>query len=270
MPPGHQRYQPGGRPDSSSAAGTGTKHRSSPSTPRDPPPALRPGRRSRISADLRPNVRVPPGSPSKANNPHASRVVSVPNAVVERRPSRANEAGLGNAHPGPRPGPTEKTGQKATPRDREVIGWREWVSIPEWDIPSVKAKVDMGARTSSLHAFDVEEIRVGRHRMVRFEVHPEQRSHTGRVRVTAPLLEYRSVRSSSGKACLRPVVRTAVQILGQSIEIELTLARRDLMGFRMLLGRQALRGRFVVDPGRSFLNGRRVKGTRRIHRRRPT
>lgn len=83
------------------------------------------------------------------------------------------------------------------------------------------------------------------------------------VEAEAPLVEYRSVRSSSGKAELRPVILANVLIHGIESTIELTLTRRDAMGFRMLLGRQALRGHFVVDPGKSFTNGRRVKKTRR-------
>ncbi|MEZ6197852.1 MAG: RimK/LysX family protein [Planctomycetota bacterium] len=151
--------------------------------------------------------------------------------------------------------------------DREVIGWREWVALPEFGVSSIKAKVDTGARTSSLHAYDVEEFVRGRKRWVRFTVHPEQRDVSETIRVTAPLKEHRRVRSSTGHTERRPVVWTTVEILGDRFEIEITLTNRDVMGFRMLLGRQAIRGRFVVDPGRSFLNGRRVKGGRKIRKR---
>lgn len=108
------------------------------------------------------------------------------------------------------------------------IGWREWVRLPDLGVEPIKAKVETGARTSSLH-------------------------------VELPLVARRRVRDSSGKAELRPVVETVVEILGQRWPIELTLTRRDSMGFRMLLGRQAIRRRFVVDPGGSFLAGKRVR-----------
>ncbi len=145
-----------------------------------------------------------------------------------------------------------------------TIGWREWVSLPGLRIPSIKAKVDTGARTSSLHAFDVEEFRRGRTTWVRFSVHPEQRNAKHSTTVEAPLVEHRSVRSSNGQVQQRPVVDVEVEVLGRRWVVELTLTNRDEMGFRMLLGRQAIRGRFLVDPGRSYLNGRRVKNTRRI------
>lgn len=148
----------------------------------------------------------------------------------------------------------------------EPVGWREWVALPSLGIKSIKAKVDTGARTSSLHAYDIEEFVRGGRRMVRFKVHPEQRSSREVVSAVAPLVDRRSVRPSTGEAEKRPVVLVPIELLGRSWEIELTLTRRDMMGFRMLLGRQAIRGRFVVDPDRSFLNGRRLKRSRRIAR----
>ena len=148
------------------------------------------------------------------------------------------------------------------------IGWREWVALPDLGVETIKAKVDTGARTSSLHAFGVETYESGGRTMVRFEVHPEQRNERLSVSAVAPLVGRREVRDSGGRSEQRPVVLTTIELLGRRWEIELTLTRRDLMGFRMLLGRQAIRGHFLVDPGRSYLNGRRVKGTRRLKRRR--
>jgi hypothetical protein len=144
-----------------------------------------------------------------------------------------------------------------------VIGWREWVALPELGIAATKAKVDSGARSSSLHAFDVEPFKRGKRWYVRFKVHPQQRDAATTVVTEAELLEYRHVRSSTGHDSHRPVIRTAIELLGQRWSIELTLAARDAMGFRMLLGREALRGRFLVDPSRSFLGGRRKKKRRR-------
>lgn len=158
---------------------------------------------------------------------------------------------------------TPKASEK---HERLVIGWREWVGMPQFGIETIKAKVDTGARTSSLHAFDVEERRVGRRKTIRFRVHPEQDDSVTVLEAQAPLVDWRPVKSSSGRSELRPVVLATLELCGIRWEAELTLTRRDAMGFRMLLGRQALRGRFVVDPARSFLGGRRVKGTRRRKR----
>lgn len=152
----------------------------------------------------------------------------------------------------------------------QTIGWREWVALPDFGVQSIKAKIDTGARTSSLHAFDIERFRRRGRDMVRFMIHPEQRSKIGAQRVEAPLLDKRSVRPSSGESEVRHVVETSIELLGSCWLLELTLTRRDAMGFRMLLGRQALRGHILVDPGRSFLNGRRVKGTRRLKKPKPS
>lgn len=139
---------------------------------------------------------------------------------------------------------------------RETVGWREWVALPGFEIPWIKAKVDTGARTSSLHAVHIESFTRGGRPMVRFRVHPEQRVAHPEVSCEAPLVAHRGVRPSTGVAELRPVVRTPVTVLGTTYEIELTLTNRALMGFRLLLGRQALRGRHLVDPGSSYLGGR--------------
>lgn len=139
------------------------------------------------------------------------------------------------------------------PRALPAVGWREWLSLPDLGIEKIKAKVDTGARTSALHAFDFEPFEVDGEPWVRFRVHPVQRDAMTTVEAAAPLVDRREVRSSSGKATLRPVVRARVVLGEHDWPIEITLVRRDLMGFRMLLGRQAVRNRFLVDPGRSFL-----------------
>jgi hypothetical protein len=136
------------------------------------------------------------------------------------------------------------------------IGWREWLKLTSLGGPPVKVKVDTGARSSALHAFDVELFELDGREMVRFNVHPFQRDITTTFQAVAPLVEHRSVRCSDGTVSMRPVILASVELLGQQWEIELTLTRRDAMGFRMLLGRQAIRGRFCVDPGRSYLAGR--------------
>ncbi len=140
-----------------------------------------------------------------------------------------------------------------------TIGWREWVGLPELGISRIKVKVDTGARTSSLHAFGLEFFRRGRTEMVRFEVHPEQRSSRKSVLVEVPVHERRIVKPSSGHEENRVVIITALQLDGREWPVELNLTRRDSMGFRMLLGRQAVRGNFVVDPGSSYLAGKPPK-----------
>jgi hypothetical protein len=139
--------------------------------------------------------------------------------------------------------------------ERPVIGWREWVSLPDLGLDAVKAKVDTGARSSTLSASDIEE--VARHDTVwlRFAVHPLQADDDGVVTCEAPLVDYREIRSSNGDTEMRPVIATSVVVAGLHYPLELTLTRRAEMGFRMLLGRKAVRRRFVVDPGRSFLGG---------------
>lgn len=143
-----------------------------------------------------------------------------------------------------------------------IVGWREWIALPELGVDRVKAKIDTGARTSSLHAFGVRLEQRDEGTFASFEIHPEQRSTRGNVRVELPVVEERLVRSSSGHAERRPVVRTGVRLGAVTWPIELTLTRRDDMGFRMLLGREALRGRAVVDPARSYLQ-RDADGRRR-------
>lgn len=143
-----------------------------------------------------------------------------------------------------------------------VVGWREWVHLPSLGIKFVKAKVDTGARTSALHASHLHYLSIDGVDYVRFEVHPKQRSQRGACCSQAKLLEKRLIRSSNGKQELRPVILATVDIGGNSWEIELTLTNRDVMGFRMLLGRQAVRRHALVDPGRAFVT-RKVKRTTR-------
>jgi hypothetical protein len=136
-----------------------------------------------------------------------------------------------------------------------LVGWREWVALPDLGISAVKAKVDTGARSSSLHAWDVREVARDGESWLHFAVHPLQDDESTPVTCEARWVDEREVRSSNGETELRPYIVTDVVVRGVRYEVELGLARRDEMGFRMLLGRRALRRRFVVDPGRSFLGG---------------
>jgi hypothetical protein len=140
----------------------------------------------------------------------------------------------------------------------DVLGWREWAALPELGVDSIKAKLDTGARTSSLHAFDLEHFEEDGQRKVRFEIHPRQRSARDSITVEAEVVDERWVKNSGGHRELRPVIETLVRLGSEEWPIELTLTRRDEMGFRMLLGRQALRGRVAVDSGRSYRAGRKT------------
>lgn len=135
-----------------------------------------------------------------------------------------------------------------------IIGWREQVALPDLGIPEVKAKIDTGARSSALHAIDVETFERNGKPMVRFKVYPYQRDTHRSVTAEAELIDQRQVRNSGGQAQVRPVIETTVELNGYAFPIELTLTNREVMGFRMLLGRQAVRRRFLVDAGRSFLH----------------
>ena len=139
----------------------------------------------------------------------------------------------------------------------KIIGWRENVALQQLDIPRIKAKIDTGAKSSALHAFNIRELQRDGKAIVRFQVHPLQRDSKTTITAEADLLEYRKIRNSGGIAQLRPVIKTQVTLGEQTWTIELSLTDRDVMGFRMLLGRQAVRGHFLVDPGRSFLQSRR-------------
>ena len=140
------------------------------------------------------------------------------------------------------------------------------MSLPDLEVEWIKAKLDTGARTSALHAFDIEEFEREGRPWVRFSVHPWQRNAADAVDVELPVHDVRRVRSSSGHVQERYVVLVAVRIGLRRITTEVTLTRRDEMGFRLLVGREALRQGFVVDPGRSYLGGRPKKVVRRRNR----
>ena len=139
----------------------------------------------------------------------------------------------------------------------EIIGWREFVGLPQLKIERIKAKIDTGARSSALHAFNIQEVYQNKKRVIKFQVHPKQRNDQTIINTQAELLEYREIRNSGGIVQLRPVIETKVKLGDFSWSIELSLTDRDVMGFRMLLGRQAVRNKFLVNPGKSFIQSRR-------------
>ena len=148
-----------------------------------------------------------------------------------------------------------KTKKKA--KELLLIGWREILSLPDLNVDRIKAKIDTGARTSALHAFHCEEFKQNHKTMIRFGIHPIQRDNQHTIIAEAELLEYRKVTSSVGHAQMRPVIMTTIELGEHQWQAELTLTNRDVMGFRMLLGRQAVRDRFSVDPGKSYLQSSR-------------
>ncbi|TDG15773.1 ATP-dependent zinc protease [Seongchinamella unica] len=143
--------------------------------------------------------------------------------------------------------------------DKVILGWREWLGFPDLGISSIKAKVDTGARTSCLHAFYVEPFEREGADWIRFGIHPNQRDNETEVHCEAAVRDRRVVRDSGGHEETRYVIETTITVGDQRLSAEVTLTDRDSMKFRALLGRTAIRRNYLVDPGRSFVQGRRKK-----------
>jgi len=140
---------------------------------------------------------------------------------------------------------------------KALVGWKEWVALPDLGIPCLKAKIDTGARTSALHAAFVEAFERDGQAMVRFGVHPIQRRKDRTIVCEAPVLERRKVKDSGGHGENRIVIRTPLSLGGIDSEIDLSLTDRETMLFRMIMGRTALAGLYVIDPSRSYLCGKK-------------
>ena len=137
-----------------------------------------------------------------------------------------------------------------------LLGWREWVGLPELNIAQIKAKVDTGARSSALHAFVIDPYRKGGQRWIMFSIHPRQKHSDVSIECHAPIKDRRLVTDSGGHKQRRYVIETRL-ILGQSvITAEMTLTNRDSMLFRMLIGRTTMNNRFIIDPNASYLQGK--------------
>ncbi|WP_019867678.1 ATP-dependent zinc protease family protein [Methylovulum miyakonense] len=140
--------------------------------------------------------------------------------------------------------------------DLPMLGWREWVGLPNFNIMQIKAKIDTGARSSALHAFAIDPYRKGGERWVMFAIHPIQKNTDVAIECHAPVKDRRVVSDSGGHKQLRYVIDTQL-VVGQSvITAEMTLTNRDSMLFRLLIGRTALDKRFIIAPNASYLQGK--------------
>ena len=140
--------------------------------------------------------------------------------------------------------------------EKMIIGSEEWCQISQLGIPAVKARVDSGAKTSVLHAFNIQPFKRGTTPWVSFDVHPLQNNRSVFLRCEAPIIDRRMVKNTSGASEKRYVIKVPIRMKDQVWDIELTLTNRDSMGYRMLLGREAMNGKILVDPSASFNLGR--------------
>jgi hypothetical protein len=137
-----------------------------------------------------------------------------------------------------------------------IIGWREWLALPELGIPGIKAKVDTGARTSALHTHDFEIYTSGGEERVRFHLHPLRGNEEIELECDSAVTSVREVKDSGGHVEKRPFIQTIARLGNHEWPIDLSLTNRENMRFRMLLGRTAMRKQFAVDPSRSCVTGR--------------
>ncbi|MGD8999586.1 MAG: ATP-dependent zinc protease [Granulosicoccaceae bacterium] len=143
--------------------------------------------------------------------------------------------------------------------DKTIVGWREWVTLPDLGIRDIKVKIDTGARTSALHAFDLKTFTEDGVKKIWFAIHPLQKRVDVVKECIAEVLDQRWVSDSGGHREKRYVIRTNIALGDNLWPIEMTLTNRDNMKFRMLLGRTAMHDRLIVDPSASYLLGKRHK-----------
>lgn len=139
---------------------------------------------------------------------------------------------------------------------KEIIGCEEWLSLPDLNLPLIKARIDSGAKTSALHAFNIQTFRKNKDLWVSFDLYPLQDNRSTVLRCEAEVIDRREVKSSNGTIEKRYFIKSKAKLNQQEWDIELSLSNRDTMGFRMLLGREAMKGRFLVDPEQFDLCGK--------------
>jgi ribosomal protein S6--L-glutamate ligase len=151
---------------------------------------------------------------------------------------------------------------KTTKKLTKTIGWKEWFSLDCLALPAIKGKIDTGAKTSALHAFNIQTFYIEDIEYVNFEIHPLQKNKRLVRKCMARVIDRRMVSDSSGKKERRIVIKSDLKIGEKKIRIELTLTNRDNMTFRMLLGREAIKqAKMIVDVSKSFLQGK-IKRTK--------
>jgi len=138
---------------------------------------------------------------------------------------------------------------------KNIIGNQEWCSFKGLKIPLIKARIDSGAKTSSIQSTNIKKFKKGKESWVSFDVNPIQDNLSIVVHCESKIIDIRIVKSSSGITDKRYVVKETINFGAHTFEIELTLANRDGMDFRMLLGREAMKNRFIVDPSKEYLTG---------------
>ncbi len=143
--------------------------------------------------------------------------------------------------------------RKKIKKQKLIAGWREWAQLPELNVEMIKVKIDTGAKTSSLHAFDLSIVSYMGRDCVQFDVHPIQDNDIITHTCICPIVDYRWITSSTGHKQKRFIINTTLKMGDFSSLVEVSLANRDEMGFRMLVGRNALKGSILVDPSHSFL-----------------
>lgn len=146
-----------------------------------------------------------------------------------------------------------------TIKKKAIIGWEEWCALPELGLPAIKAKIDTGAKTSALHAYDIKTFKQNGEKHVRFKIHPLQKDKKLERQCSAPLVAERVITSSNGEREKRYVIATPIVFGNMKIRAEITLTARHKMSFRMLLGREALRkAKFIVDSSKTYTRGKIV------------
>lgn len=145
-------------------------------------------------------------------------------------------------------------------KSQKVIGWKEWFGLDCLSLPAIKGKIDTGAKTSSLHAFNIESFYIEDVEYVKFDIHPVQKNKNLRRTCVARVIDHRMVSDSGGRKEKRFVIKSDLKIGDKKIRIELTLANRDSMAFRMLLGREAIKqSKMLVDISKSFVQGKKKR-----------